>query len=604
MATIAVATSRALGVVAYLGLTAMFALGLASTGEPIDVEAAPSSEVPTGTVGTDALPPVEVTPKEGPSEPGPVERDNKPVVGPTLTPSASSPAPLQLVLLDRAPAPGTTGVSVEADVVATFSRPLGEITDVSFALRDGWTGETVPAELALDGGRRVATLKPSSGLLPGHPYDVDVSAPAEDYGAVMVPPGSWTFITAPEVLSQRYHFSAMLDYESGLLDVVQTLEWTNTGATPARSINLSVIPAHVGAFTLTDVVTVNGVTADAGFAGYGTNFVITLPRPVPPTATTEISIPFNLVVGPNEGAFGGRLASRNGVMQFGQWFPIWSTAHGFHEVGDTQVSWNADRMTLDLTSRTELGIDAVAASGALQPGATADHWVFEAENVRDFAFSVYPGYRLRHGEASCDGRRTVVTAYAKDGSPELLLESGLRAMETYNSWYGCYAYDTLSIAEAGSPDFSMEFPSVVFIGAKHVDRPSIVYHEVAHQWWYAMVGNDQLEEPWLDEAFAEHSARLVDGESTEYCGQGRLGSTVYEFTEWSDCAYVDAIYLEGSAFLESIHERMGDAAFFAAMQSIVTTYRHDMATTGGVLEILRGETDATLDDLFVGHGLE
>jgi hypothetical protein len=601
MANTPVPTRGAVALVAYLCLTATLALGLAPTGMPTDAEAAPTSEAPAGTVSADVLQPDEVAPK---TEPRAAEADNGPKLVPTWTPSASTPAPLPLVLLGRAPAPGTTGVSVEAEVVATFSRPLGEITDVSFTLRDRWAGETVPAELGLDGGRRVATLKPSSSLLPGHPYDVDVSGPAKDHGAVMVPIGSWTFVTAPEVSSQRYHFSAMLDYEAGVLDVVQTLEWTNTAAMPARSINLSVIPAHVGAFGLTDVVTVDGVAADAEFAVHSTNFVITFPQPVPPTATAEISIPFSLVVGPNEGAFGGRLASLDGVMQFGQWFPIWSTAHGFHEVGDPQISWNADRMTLDLRSRTEIGVSAVAASGALQPGAAADHWIFVAANVRDFAFSVYPGYRLSHGEASCDEQRTRVTAYAKDGSPGLMLEHGLRAMESYNSWYGCYAYDTLVIAEAGSPDFSMEFPSMVFIGAKHVDRPEIIYHEVAHQWWYAMVGNDQLEEPWLDEAFAEHSARLVDGNPTEYCGEGRVGSTVYEFTEWSDCAYVDAIYNEGSAFLESIHERMGDAAFFAAMQSIVTTYRHGMATTGGVLEILQGETDLTLEDLFIDHGLK
>ncbi len=26
----------------------------------------------------------------------------------------------------------------------------------------------------------------------------------------------------------------------------------------------------------------------------------------------------------------------------------------------------------------------------------------------------------------------------------------------------------------------------------------IVVHEVLHQWWYSLVGNDQVNEPWLD----------------------------------------------------------------------------------------------------------
>lgn len=29
------------------------------------------------------------------------------------------------------------------------------------------------------------------------------------------------------------------------------------------------------------------------------------------------------------------------------------------------------------------------------------------------------------------------------------------------------------------------------------------WHQIAHRWFYAMVGDDQFLEPWLDEGFAE-----------------------------------------------------------------------------------------------------
>jgi aminopeptidase N len=32
-----------------------------------------------------------------------------------------------------------------------------------------------------------------------------------------------------------------------------------------------------------------------------------------------------------------------------------------------------------------------------------------------------------------------------------------------------------------------------------------VAHEVAHQWWYSLVGNDVQTESWLDEALASYS---------------------------------------------------------------------------------------------------
>ena len=33
----------------------------------------------------------------------------------------------------------------------------------------------------------------------------------------------------------------------------------------------------------------------------------------------------------------------------------------------------------------------------------------------------------------------------------------------------------------------------------------VVTHELAHEWWYALIGDDQAQEPWLDEAFASYA---------------------------------------------------------------------------------------------------
>ena len=32
----------------------------------------------------------------------------------------------------------------------------------------------------------------------------------------------------------------------------------------------------------------------------------------------------------------------------------------------------------------------------------------------------------------------------------------------------------------------------------------ITVHETAHQWFYGLVGNDEVDEPWLDEALTEY----------------------------------------------------------------------------------------------------
>ena len=32
----------------------------------------------------------------------------------------------------------------------------------------------------------------------------------------------------------------------------------------------------------------------------------------------------------------------------------------------------------------------------------------------------------------------------------------------------------------------------------------LLLHEIVHQWFYSLVGNDQIDDPWLDEAFATY----------------------------------------------------------------------------------------------------
>ena len=62
-------------------------------------------------------------------------------------------------------------------------------------------------------------------------------------------------------------------------------------------------------------------------------------------------------------------------------------------------------------------------------------------------------------------------------------------------------YGRLFIAET-SPGFAMEQPEGFWIpdSYKLKDVSFAVIHEVAHQWFYALVGNDVTREPWIGHA--------------------------------------------------------------------------------------------------------
>ena len=58
---------------------------------------------------------------------------------------------------------------------------------------------------------------------------------------------------------------------------------------------------------------------------------------------------------------------------------------------------------------------------------------------------------------------------------------------------------------AGFKTFAgMEYPQLIF----SIPDRLVIAHELAHQWWFGIVGNDEFEDPWIDESFAQWSMFL------------------------------------------------------------------------------------------------
>ena len=89
-----------------------------------------------------------------------------------------------------------------------------------------------------------------------------------------------------------------------------------------------------------------------------------------------------------------------------------------------------------------------------------------------------------------------------------MLAAAQTSVSTFSASFGPYPYPELDVVLGAFPDFGgMEYPTIVF---SEVDKWTVA-HEVAHQWWYGLVGNDQYAEPWLDESLATWSEELPCG---------------------------------------------------------------------------------------------
>ena len=140
-----------------------------------------------------------------------------------------------------------------------------------------------------------------------------------------------------------------------------------------------------------------------------------------------------------------------------------------------------------------------------------------AKSVRDFAMCLSADSKITQTNA---GKTQVF--YMTENNEENIekyAEISKKAVEYFSNIFGKYPYSTLSVVKTPFIYGGMEYPNIVFI-SNSIDSEEevlkVIVHEIAHQWWYAVVGNNEVKEAWLDESLAEYSTALFFEANEEY----------------------------------------------------------------------------------------
>jgi len=425
---------------------------------------------------------------------------------------------------------------------------------------------------------------------------------ALSFAAAQVPREVAAAATTTNV-AQRYRIVATLDVAAGRLDAVEALTLTNRAAHGIDHVNLSVIPRALGYLTLDEAVTVDDVPVATSWTTT-TNLRVELAERLPPGETARIRAAFRLTIGTSAGAFSARLSRENGVISFGEWFPILSREHDSYGVGDPQVSFTADSIRLELTTTSALRRDAVACPGMVTaPAVSGTSWICEAEDVRDFSFVVNP----RFGLTTRTVGDTTIRVYTETVTGAVTADKAEAALIGLNEAYGTYPWPDLVLAEVGAGGgFSMEYPRAIHLTRTKVTDTYVIDHEVAHQWFYAQLGNDQQLAPWLDEGFADFSARYLMGIGENQCSGRDVDSSVFAWEadlisggDWTSCdGYFHTVFYKGTEFLSAVRAAMGDEEFFAALRDFLADDDSDMTTTHELLDHLEAWDAAALQPIY------
>ncbi|MBL0049825.1 MAG: M1 family metallopeptidase [Bacteroidetes bacterium] len=126
-------------------------------------------------------------------------------------------------------------------------------------------------------------------------------------------------------------------------------------------------------------------------------------------------------------------------------------------------------------------------------------WKYNAMNVHDFAFTASPNYRI--GEKMWNGVHVIALVQEPHAALwQNAAEYAAKIIQVNSTDFGMFAYPKLVVADA---EDGMEYPMLTLDGGYDPSYRQLLAHEIGHNWFFAMVGNNETYRPALDEGFTQ-----------------------------------------------------------------------------------------------------
>lgn len=220
----------------------------------------------------------------------------------------------------------------------------------------------------------------------------------------------------------------------------------------------------------------------------------------------------------------GRMGVTKTTVNLGNFYPMLCVyeneayeEHPYYCLGDPFYSDIADYLvTLQMPEAYNAATSGIVEESYVENGMR----VMEINSIktRDFAAVLSKNFKILSDRI--DGVE-INYYYTQDSNPQLSLATAKNAIKVFSTAYGSYPYKNFNVAQTGLNSGGMEYSNLVFISSTLTGNAleETIVHETAHQWWYGVVGGNQIKNAWLDEGLTEFSTAYyfrLNGDRARY----------------------------------------------------------------------------------------
>ncbi|MFF5481935.1 M1 family metallopeptidase [Streptomyces sp. NPDC012935] len=334
---------------------------------------------------------------------------------------------------------------------------------------------------------------------------------------------------------------------------------------------------------------------------------IALPRPLARGDRAVVAFDVSITVPERNSRFG-----REGAFRFlGNALPVLAVrdSGGWHldpyvPTGESFYTLASDfRVAIDHPATLEVPATGRTWTRPGKPGRSLTLSV--AHRVRDFAWAAGP---FRTATETTPGGVRVRSYWAPGTSAQgvrLTRQDGAAAVDRFGEEFSRYPYGEIDLVMTSGFGGGMEYPGLVLLGT--TDEGSAVVHEVAHQWWYGIVGNDEYGAPWLDESFAQYANARFYGWETRDCWSevewpsdetALTGSMAY----WAEHpGEYHFLYTAGPCALADLERTLGADTMARLLKQYARDHWYGVSTTAEFKEAAQAVTGKDLNPFWKLH---